>query len=283
VKKKRFRVHVIPTLVSLSNFIFGFASITYSVKASALAVGSVPREGHLYVAAMLIGLAMVADVLDGKIARMMGGDSAFGAEIDSLSDVVSFCVAPGILVAVMVVGSAFRTEYAWVLAAAYAVFGAMRLARYNSEKDVQPAERFSGLPSPAAAGAVMGPAMLYLGLRSQDEILKTLQLAEHAEYIRLALPVIALVAGVLMVTRVRYSHLGRKVLSGRKPFPHLVIFALLCVLAARYLEVTLAAGFMVYMLAGLVMEIVAVLSRKLAGAAKAEPEAAHRPGEAPPG
>ncbi len=280
---KSFRVQVVPTFVSLANFLCGFASITYSLKASTFDVSDPVRNGALYVAAMLICFAMVADLLDGKIARMTGGDSAFGAEIDSLSDVVSFCVAPGILVAVMVVGSAFPTEYAWILAAAYAAFGAMRLARYNSEKDVQPAERFSGLPSPAAAGAVMGPAMLYLGLRSQDRILKTLALAEHAEYIRLALPVIALVAGVLMVTRVRYSHLGRKVLSGRKPFPHLVIFGLICVVAARYLEVTLAAGFIIYLLAGLVMELVSVLSRRLAGRARPESEAAHQPGEAPPG
>jgi CDP-diacylglycerol--serine O-phosphatidyltransferase len=276
VKKRRFRVNVIPTLVSLSNFIFGFASITYSVKASALVatdkIGQ--REHFLYVAAMMIGFAMVADLLDGKIARMTGGDSAFGAEIDSLSDVVSFCVAPGILVATMVVGSRFRTEHAWILAAAYAAFGAMRLARYNSEKDVQPAERFAGLPTPAAAGAVMSLAMLYLGLRSTDLYLSKLRLAEHAEYIRLALPVVTLFVGVLMVTRVRYSHLGRKLLSGRKPFPHLVIVVLVFALGFVQLELTLAVGFWMYVLAGLVLELVAAVSGKPAAAAKQTQEAA---------
>ncbi len=275
-KKKRFKVNVIPTLVSLSNFVFGFASITYSVKASAIvAVAEVgQREYFLYVAAMMIGFAMVADLLDGKIARMTGGDSAFGAEIDSLSDVVSFCVAPGILVAVMAVGSRFDTKHAWILAAVYAALGAMRLARYNSEKDVQPAERFAGLPTPAAAGAVMSLAMLYLGLRSTDLYLSELRLAEHAEYIRLALPVITLFVGVLMVTRVRYSHLGRKLLSGRKPFPHLVIVVLVFALGFIQLELTLAIGFWMYVLAGLVLELVAAVSGKRAAAAEQTQEAA---------
>ena len=270
MKKRRFRVRVIPTLVSLSNFVFGFASITYSVKANALvAVTEVGQlEYFLYVAAMMIGFAMVADLLDGKIARMTGGDSAFGAEIDSLSDVVSFCVAPGILVAVMSVGSRIPTRHAWVLAAAYAALGAMRLARYNSEKDVQPAERFAGLPTPAAAGAVMSLAMLYLGFRSMDPYLRELQLAGYAEYLRLALPVLTLFAGVLMVTRVRYSHLGRKLLSGRKPFPHLVIVVLVFALGFVQLELTLAVFFWMYLLAGLLLELVAAVSGKPAAAAE---------------
>ncbi|MHC4252301.1 MAG: CDP-alcohol phosphatidyltransferase family protein, partial [Planctomycetota bacterium] len=248
---KGFKVQIVPTAVSLANFLCGFASITYSLKASFLMASSTDpgeSEHFLYLAAMLVCFAMVADLLDGKIARMTGGDSAFGAEIDSLSDVVSFGVAPAVLVVALAKTHPFWAagrlhRAAWILAGAYAAFAAMRLARYNVEKNVQPGERFSGLPSPAAAGAIVSLALLYLGLKSQDEFLRGLSLASHAHWIIAALPIYTLLVGVLMVTRVGYSHLGRKVLSGRKPFPHLVVLALICIIAFIQLETTLAAGF----------------------------------------
>ena len=267
---KHFKVQIVPTAVSLANFLCGFASITYSLKASTLtnAGGS---ESALYLAAMLVCFAMVADLLDGKIARMTGGDSAFGAEIDSLSDVVSFGVAPAVLVVALAKTHPFWEagrlhRAAWILAGAYAAFAAMRLARYNVEKNVQPGERFTGLPSPAAAGAIVSLALLYLGLKSQDEFLRSLSVARHAHWIVAALPIYTLLVGVLMVTRVGYSHLGRKVLSGRKPFPHLVVLALIAIIAFIQLEATLAAGFTIYVFAGLALELVTLVSGRTADA-----------------
>jgi CDP-diacylglycerol--serine O-phosphatidyltransferase len=265
---KSFKVQVLPTAVSLANFLCGFASITFAIKYSILVATEAPGAAHaLYYAAMLICFAMVADLLDGKIARMTGGDSAFGAEIDSLSDVVSFGVAPAVLVVVLAQASPIWAEgalhrIAWIFAGAYAAFAAMRLARYNVDKDTQPGERFSGLPSPAAAGAIISLVLLYLGLKSQDEFLKGLQLAQYADYIVAALPVYTLLLGVLMVTRVRYSHLGRKVLSGQKPFPHLVVLGLIVVVAFVQFEATLAAGFTAYVFAGIIFELVALVSGK---------------------
>lgn len=261
---KSIKVQIVPTAVSLANFLCGFASITYSLKASALSNAG-ESESALYLAAMLICFAMVADLLDGKIARMTGGDSAFGAEIDSLSDVVSFGVAPAVLVVALAKTHPFWASghlhrAAWILAGAYAAFTAMRLARYNVEKNVQPGERFTGLPSPAAAGAIVSLALLYLGLKSQDQFLKSLALAGHADWIVAVLPIYTLLVGVLMVTRVGYSHLGRKVLSGRKPFPHLVVLALISIIAFIQLEVTLAVAFTAYVLAGLGFELVALVS-----------------------
>ena len=281
---KHFRVQVIPTAVSLANFLCGFASITYSLKATSL-MAKGEHEGALYLAAMLICFAMVADLLDGKIARMTGGDSAFGAEIDSLSDVVSFGVAPAVLVVALAKTHPFWAagrlhRAAWILAGAYAAFAAMRLARYNVEKNVQPGERFTGLPSPAAAGAIVSLALLYLGLKSQDEFLRGLALARHAHWVIAALPIYTLLVGVLMVTRVGYSHLGRKVLSGRKPFPHLVVLALICIIAFIQLETTLAVGFTVYVLAGVVFELVALVSGRAEGDADEAPDDA-RPEVAP--
>ena len=130
----------------------GFASITLAIKAATLGIGTGDGSFALYLAAICICFAMVFDMLDGRVARMTGGETAFGVEIDSLSDAVSFGVAPAALAKVMIDHVGFPGRTGWVLVAGYASFCIMRLARYNSEKDVQPSERFSGLPTPAAAG-----------------------------------------------------------------------------------------------------------------------------------
>ena len=275
---KHFRVQIIPTFVSLANLLFGMASIIYATRAAAVGLADPKGVNALYVSAMCVCFAMVADLLDGKIARMTGGDSAFGAEIDSLSDIVSFGVAPAIMIKVIAEQTGYLLRTSWVLAAAFVAFAAMRLARYNVEKSVQSAERFAGLPSPAAAGAIVTLVMLQTQLTLDPgqfgDLVSAGTVLKLARIIGLALPVYMLVLGVLMVTKVNYSHIGRKVLSGRKPFPHLVILALLIVLAALQLEITVALGFTTYVVAGPAMELVGALSRKPADAAEQPSEAA---------
>ncbi len=245
------RVQMLPTLVSLGNMLFGLASITYAVRSFAE-----PTRGPylLYLSAMCICFAMVCDLLDGRIARMTGSESAFGAEIDSLADIVSFGIAPAVLVVALIIPTPFPRRPGWILAAAYAAFAAMRLARYNVEKDEGPAHRFTGLPSPAAAGAIVGIVLLYLELADPMSHLSGLSIAPYSKYIPLGLPIYALFIGLLMVSRVRYTHLGRVMLSGRKPFTYLVIFLLIAVLAGMELALTLAAGFTLYVFVGLGLE-----------------------------
>jgi CDP-diacylglycerol--serine O-phosphatidyltransferase len=175
--------------------------------------------------------------------------------------VVSFGLAPAVMIKVMMDQSGFLQRAAWVLAAAYVAFAAMRLARYNVEKNESPGDRFSGLPSPAAAGAVVSLIFLHAEILINPARFRWLAGAQSLEFvahcIRVALPMYALVVGVLMVTRVRYIHLAKTLLSGRKPFTHLVILALALVLAVLQLELTIAAGFTLYVAAGLVIELVA--------------------------
>lgn len=263
------RIKVIPTAVSLVNLLCGFASITYSLKAAELGVGTAEGGYALYLSAMCVCFAMVADLLDGRIARMTGGESQFGAEMDSLSDVVSFGVAPALMVKTMIDQTSFPHRSGWVLAAAYTAFAAMRLARYNAEKDVQPGERFSGLPSPAAAGAIASLVLLYVECTQLE--LRTEAPSWLPRALVAGLPVYMLILGILMVTRIRYSHLGRKVLSGRKPFMYLVILALLSVLAALRLELTLSAGFTIYVVMGPAMELGRFLVRRPVAATRATP------------
>lgn len=117
-------------------------------------------------AVMFIGIAAVLDGLDGRIARMLRGQSKFGAELDSLSDVVAFGVAPA-LIAYLWILRDWNPAYGWIFALAYAVCMALRLARFNARIDVadQPhksAGFLTGVPAPAGAGIMLLPIMLWL-------------------------------------------------------------------------------------------------------------------------
>lgn len=121
-------------------------------------------------ALMFIGIAALLDGLDGRIARLLRGQSRFGAELDSLSDVVAFGVAPALIIYLWVLQighSPGWNTYGWIFALAYAVCMAMRLARFNARIDVedQPhksAGYLTGVPAPAGAGIMLLPVMLWL-------------------------------------------------------------------------------------------------------------------------
>lgn len=122
-------------------------------------------------AVMFIGIAAVLDGLDGRIARMLRGQSKFGAELDSLSDVVAFGVAPA-LIAYLWILRDWNPAYGWIFALAYAVCMALRLARFNARIDVedQPhksAGFLTGVPAPAGAGIMLLPLMLWLASDGQ--------------------------------------------------------------------------------------------------------------------
>ncbi|HYD11827.1 MAG TPA: phosphatidylcholine/phosphatidylserine synthase [Allosphingosinicella sp.] len=121
-------------------------------------------------ALMFIGIAALLDGLDGRIARLLRGQSRFGAELDSLSDVVAFGVAPALIIYLWVLqienSPSWRT-YGWVFALAYAVCMALRLARFNARIDAedQPhksAGFLTGVPAPAGAGIMLLPVLLWL-------------------------------------------------------------------------------------------------------------------------
>jgi len=131
-------------------------------------------------ALMFIGIAAVLDGLDGRIARMLRGQSRFGAELDSLSDVVAFGVAPALIIylwVLQIANSPGWTTYGWVFALAYAVCMAMRLARFNARIDVedQPhksAGYLTGVPAPAGAAMMLLPILLWLASDRQWTLLE---------------------------------------------------------------------------------------------------------------
>jgi len=135
-------------------------------------------------ALMFIGIAAVLDGLDGRIARLLRGQSKFGAELDSLSDTVAFGVAPALIVYLWVLQHSHSpgwNTYGWVFALAYAVCMAMRLARFNARIDVvdQPhksAGFLTGVPAPAGAGIMLLPIMLWLASSEEWDFLRDYRL-----------------------------------------------------------------------------------------------------------
>src|SRR5690242_20113302 len=200
-RRARFRrgVYLLPSLFTMGNMFCGYICIVYAMR------------GDYESAAPFIGVAVVLDMLDGRIARMTGSASAFGVEFDSLADVISFGVAPAIL------------AYAWGLAplgriglAAGFLFvsaAAMRLARFNIQTGSGADKRyFVGMPSPAAAGVLASTVYAYpWGLYDY----------------RAALPVLAMVLtpAVLMVSTIRFRSFKTPDLQSRRPYTVLILIA----------------------------------------------------------
>jgi CDP-diacylglycerol--serine O-phosphatidyltransferase len=171
---------------------------------------------NLMLCGILIFLAVVFDMFDGQVARIARVTSDFGAQLDSLCDVVSFGVAPGILLVKMCPQfTELHREAIWCIAALYACCAAMRLARFNVEIDEDDDHSmFEGLPSPAAAAVIAGFALLTYSLRNE---------------MNYALP---------------YPHLVQHLVRGQKTFPQLVaiVVALLALLTVRWYAVPLACA-----------------------------------------
>jgi CDP-diacylglycerol--serine O-phosphatidyltransferase len=234
-------VYFLPSMATLGNAICGFAAC-YVAAFDQNNVGEDPLARWLLAnkflaAAYLILLAMVFDALDGRLARFTRHTTDFGGQLDSLADVVSFGFAPA-FVALLVFKAdgpelSFRiTRLIWAIAALYFGCAAIRLARFNVSNEHGEQHHFSflGLPSPGAAGAVVG-----LVLMQQDLLAE--RIAPLANVSVILLPVVVLGTGLLMVSNIRYPHLVNRYLRGRRSIARLVmvlVLALLLVVAHRY-------------------------------------------------
>ncbi len=185
--------------------------------------------------AWLIFLAMVFDALDGYVARLSRTASDFGAQLDSLSDLVTFGVAPAfLLVKICPRFAFFHRDAVWVIAASYAACAALRLARFNVEtSDEDEHLHFSGLPSPAAAAAIAGFAIMFYTLLKEDNPPRFASQIYVA--LQTVLPFFAIIVALLMVSRIPYPHVPNQIFRGQRTFGHLVavIFALVALMVIR--------------------------------------------------
>ena len=250
------RVSILASLCTLGNALCGFGAITLTTKALLASDTQYDIYRHEIVwAGYLVILAMIFDALDGRVARFARATSDFGGQLDSLADAVSFGVAPAFLMNRVVVealnnppavGPEKMLWIAWALAAVYLGCALIRLARFNVENvhDEEAHLSFKGLPSPAAAGALVSLIIV---------VMENFNLAEPGlgtSIVLWILPFVALALGLLMVSNVRYTHILNQFVRGRRPVGHLVLILLAIVLAFLLREILIPVGFCAYVLSG---------------------------------
>ncbi len=224
---RRRGIYLLPNLFTTGALFAGFYAIVQAM-----------NEKFEY-AVIAIFIAMVLDGLDGRVARMTHTQSAFGAEYDSLSDMVSFGVAPSLIVYEWALKG--MGKWGWFAAFIYCVATALRLARFNTNIDVVDKHYFQGLPSPAAAALVAGFVWVMLDYGYSGESLRWYTSA------------LTVFAGLSMVSNLPfYSFKG---INMRKSVPFMVIFlvALFFVLISSNPPIVLFGLFLCYALSGFVM------------------------------
>ena len=198
VRKRRKGLYILPNLVTLAALFAGFYSIVMAM------------NGRFDMSAIGVFCALVLDSLDGRVARMTNTQSAFGEQMDSLSDMVSFGAAPALIAYEW--GLRGLGRWGWIAAFVYCACAALRLARFNVNTGVVDKRFFQGLPSPAAAALIAGfiLVMSELGIKGPQ----------------VAWPIfaLALYAGLTMVTNVPFYSF--KVVGARQTVPFVVIVAI---------------------------------------------------------
>lgn len=224
---RRRGIYLLPNLFTTGALFAGFYAIVQSM------------NGKFEHAAVAIFIAMVLDGLDGRVARMTHTQSEFGAEYDSLSDMVSFGVAPSLVVYEWALRG--MGKWGWFAAFIYCVATALRLARFNTNHDVIDKNYFQGLPSPAAAALVAGFVWVMLDY------------GFTGESVRWYASALTVFAGLSMVSNLPFYSF--KTINMRKSVPFLVIFlaALFFLLIFSYPPGVLFGLFMAYALSGFVM------------------------------
>ncbi len=224
-KRKRLRgVYILPNLFTSGNLFCGFFSIVATF------------NGRFVHASIAILVAGVFDVLDGKIARLSGANSRFGIEYDSLADLISFGVAPALLVFSWALKPYGRVG--WLAAFLFLACGALRLARFNVQTVTLETKSFTGLPIPAAAWMIALTVLLYNRLES------------WITHEQVPLLVMIYLLAFLMVSNIRYFSIKGLDLFRKKPFRSLVILILCIIVVVAEPEITLFSIFAIYVLSG---------------------------------
>ncbi|GAB3263113.1 CDP-alcohol phosphatidyltransferase family protein [Chitinimonas naiadis] len=232
---RRQSIYLLPNSFTLAALFAGFYAIVQAM------------NHRFEYAAVAIFIAMVLDGMDGRVARMTHTQSAFGAEFDSLSDMVSFGVAPA-LVSYEWMLRGFG-KLGWIVAFIYCAGAALRLARFNTQLEVADKRYFQGMPSPTAAALVAGFVWVSLEMEWGGEVLRWLAL------------VVTAFAGLTMVSNVRYYSF--KEVNVRKTVPFVVLLPIVLGLVAIAASppVALFCLFVAYGLSGYVQAIWTRLAR----------------------
>lgn len=217
-------VSLLPSLFTLANLFCGWSCVVYAMR------------GDLELAALFIGVAIVLDMLDGRIARMTGTTSEFGVQLDSLADMVSFGMAPAVLAYAW--GLAPLGRLGWATGFLFVTAAALRLARFNIQKN-NDSRYFVGLASPAAGGLIAATVFYYpAGLPAKPEA-----------YLAALLVV---VPALLMVTTLRFRSFKSINIGVRRRYQSLMVLAAWLALLITYPQMVLLVMAYGYLASGLV-------------------------------
>lgn len=219
-KVRRRGIYLLPNLFTTAALFSGFFAIISAM------------NGAFDNAAIAIFVSMVLDGLDGRVARLTNTQSDFGAEYDSLADMVSFGVAPALVAFSWMLEDIGKIG--WIAAFVYVAGAALRLARFNTQIGSTDKRWFIGLPSPAAAAVIAGIVWTFHDLELS------------ALSYKYALAFIIASVGVLMVSNVRYNSFKDIDLKGRVPFLTMFVVALVLVVIAYDPATVLLVIFMIY-------------------------------------
>lgn len=220
---RRRGIFLLPSLLTTGNLFCGFLALVLTA------------ESRFVDAAIAVFVAMVLDILDGKVARLTNTTTHFGVEFDSLADVVSFCVAPAFLLYAVVLSPLGRA--AWLAAFLFVICGALRLARFNVYSGVADRRYFVGLPTPAAAGIVAATVLLLGG----DEV-------ERWQAVTVAIG--TYLVALLMVSTFRYVSFKQVDFARRRPVSVLLVVVLAVLVVATHPQWFLFAIFSAYVASG---------------------------------
>ena len=237
VKKKRPRgIYLLPNLFTTGCLFAGFYAIVASM------------TDRFEAAAVAIFIAMIMDGLDGRVARMTNTQSAFGAEYDSLADMVSFGLAPSLVMFQWALSD--LGKLGWLAAFVYTAGTALRLARFNTQVGIADKRYFQGLPSPSAAAVVAG--MVWLGQDYQWD----------GRGIAILALLLTVAMGVLMVSNVRYNSFKELDFKGKVPFVAILVVVLVFVLVSIDPPQVLFTVFFLYAVSGPVGTLISLRKRR---------------------
>lgn len=234
--QRRRGIYLLPNLFTTAALFAGFYAIVAAMK------------GEFELAAVAVFIAMLLDGIDGRVARLTNTQTDFGAEYDSLADMISFGLAPALVMYQWVLSE--MGKLGWLAAFIYTAGAALRLARFNTQVDTVDKNYFQGLASPSAAAIVVG--LVWTG--------ETYQLTGPT--VAAVAFGLTILAGVLMVSNIRYHSFKGFNLKNKVPFVAMLLTVLVIVLVSSNPPVVLFGGFMIYAISGPVLTLVHLRRRR---------------------
>ena len=252
------RIYLLPNLFTAGNMLCGFLSIKECIEARFIETVAADRAVHYKMAVWFIVIGCVCDLFDGRVARASGRISLFGAEFDSIADIISFGLAPALMACFLLIQPSQDEDLrliTWLLAFVYLVCAGVRLARFNvltnplvpgNESRVQGGD-FVGLPSPAAAGTIASIVLVMAHLMGSDRG----QLDEHRVALLWTLLPLMLALSWLMVSNIRFPSFKKLSWSARARTRIFVLIIVVAVAGFRFKEYVVPVAFVSYIAYGI--------------------------------